>query len=421
MRVPVELAEAFGQPFEKLLTEFTREQELLPEDETLDSNRFISRSVIPHVKKLSALFNRVNPETREVDQAASLDPYWKQSSNPAHLRLAYFIYFMPCNLFRVSSVWAELARLGYAWKGKDRLRGIEFGSGPAAGAAGVAAGEKYAPVGLPKTGDWALIERDRATLKLGSDWALRYFQDLGIGDWGTRTFHRTIDLKLGFLPKTAPKFNVWVMSYFLNEMLEGSESIEKIASLLMDTWESHLEDEAIILLIEPALKLQSRKLLELRGQLLKEAKRRKSSWMKILLPCLGHQACGAFAAEDDWCHEEVTWWRPPYMRKIDQIAGLDRKSLPFSYLAIAKSPRSREELLPAVAGTPLEEIQRLVSPSHHEGKEAEFYVCGQDGKRKARYRPAADEEKPERGDILLGVSVRGDVNSARIERIKKKI
>jgi hypothetical protein len=143
--------------------------------------------------------------------------------------------------------------------------------------------------------------------------------------------------------------------------------------------------------------------------------------MKILLPCLGHQKCGALAAPEDWCHEEVMWWRPPYLKKIDQLAGLDRRSLPFSYLAIAKSPRSREELLPALAGTPSDTIQRLVSPSHNEGKEAEFFVCGQEGKRRARYRPLGDEEKPERGDILLGANVRGDVHASRIERIKGKI
>src|SRR6185312_14237790 len=161
-----------------------------------------------------------------------------------------------------------------------------------------------------------------------------YFAEQDLPDWGTRPFHRTIDLnEQGFLPRTAPKFNLWVMSYFLNEIFEKTP-IERVASLLMDSWEAHLEDEALIVLVEPALKLQSRKLLELRSHLIAEAKRRKSQWMKILLPCLGHQSCGALAAEDDWCHEEVSWWRPPYLKNIDQMAGLDRKSLPFSYLVI---------------------------------------------------------------------------------------
>lgn len=423
MKVPVQLAEAFGMPFEQLLTEFAHEQKLLPPEESLQSPRFLSRSIVPHVKKLSDLFNRINRVAQTIEQEATLDPYWKQSSNPTHLRLAYFLYFMPCNLFRVASVWSELSRLGYRWSGGSRLKGIEFGAGPAAGATGVAAGEKFAPLGIPSSGDWALIERDRATLKLGAEWATRYFTEQGFADWGTRTFHRTIEPDKkgqGFLPPTAPRFNVWVMSYFLNELLE-EESIPKIAALLMDAWENHLEDEAIILLVEPALKLQSRKLLRLREELIELSQKRKSSWFKILLPCLGHQACGALAEEGDWCHEEVTWWRPPYLKTIDQMGGLDRRTLPFSYLAIAKSPRAREELLPALAHADPRGTQRLVSPAHNEGNEVEFFVCGQEGKRRARFHPSSEEEKPGRGDILTGVEIRGDKNASRIGKIDAKL
>jgi hypothetical protein len=108
------------------------------------------------------------------------------------------------------------------------------------------------------------------------------------------------------------------------------------------------------------------------------------------------------------------------MRKLDQMAELDRKTLPFSYLAIAKSSRSHEELLPILNNTPRDSVQRLVSPSHSEGKEVEFFMCGQDGKRRARYRPAKTEESPDRGDILVGAKVRGDVHASRIEKITRK-
>ena len=66
-------------------------------------------------------------------------------------------------------------------------------------------------------------------------------------------------------------------------------------------------------------------------------------------------------------------------------------------------------------------VERLVSPAHFEGKEQEFFLCGQDGKRRARYRAKGEEDPAaalERGDILSGATVRGDVNSARVERIK---
>ncbi len=326
----------------------------------------------------------------------------------------------------MASVWAELSRLGFQWKASDQLRGVEFGAGPASGACGIAAGEKYAPVGIPHTGNWALIEQDKAMLSLGSEWAQTYFKDTLAerGDWGIRPFHRTIDLKQGLLPRAAPKFNLWLSSYFINEF---EESPEKMARILLKTWEDHLEEEGIVILVEPALKIQSRKLLAIRKALIEEANQSGKDWFKILLPCMGHQACGALASDTDWCHEEVSWWRPPYFKQIDQMAGLDRKTLPFSYLVITKSKRSREEILPALSGFSVQSRHRVVSPSHNEGKELEFFICSDEGKRKARYRPAEAQSRRanvykeiERGDVLLGTELRGDVNSTRIDEIKKR-
>src|SRR5688500_10023607 len=101
MRVPVELSNAFGKDFEDLIAGFAVDQELMPEPEAISSVRFLSRSVVPHIQKLSSLFNRV-----EKEQESGLDPYWKESSHPQNLRLAYFLYFMPCNLYRLAAVWA---------------------------------------------------------------------------------------------------------------------------------------------------------------------------------------------------------------------------------------------------------------------------------------------------------------------------
>lgn len=78
-----------------------------------------------------------------------------------------------------------------------------------------------------------------------------------------------------------------------------------------------------------------------------------------------------------------------------------------------------EELLPALQGSHAEDRYRLVSPSHHEGRDLEFFLCGQDGKRRARYRPGEDSDIS-RGDILIGAEVRGDARSSRVESIERK-
>lgn len=399
------LSRAFGPEFQNHIGHFLVENKLLDSIEDLSAKRFLTRSVAPHIEKLSGLFNR-----QATKQNEGLNPYWKESSNPVHLRLAYFLYFMPCNLYRVASVVQELARLGYTSK-SDLFRGIEFGAGPASGACGVAASEISDSIGLPKSGHWALIEQDQAMLRLGSAWARSYFDFLSIPDWSIRSFHRTLDLKKGFLPRTAPQFNFWLMSFFLNEFEESEFSIAQIAESLFASWENHLESESLIVMVEPALKDQSRRLLELRKHLIQIFNSKNTSQYKILLPCLGHQNCGALEAKDDWCHEDVSWWRPPYIKQLDEIVSLDRKSLPFSYLVIAKSPRSRAELLPRVGTDP---ALRLVSPTHKEGRDKQFYVCGEAGKQKARLKGISDPEFG-RGTILKNASARGDKNSLRIQ------
>ncbi|MBI2712823.1 MAG: hypothetical protein HYX41_08225 [Bdellovibrio sp.] len=416
MRIPETLSKAFGPSpdFETFLSGFLNDEKLLPEPGALKSKRFLTRSIAPHIERLSALFNRENQ-----DQGDPLGAYWKKGTHPENLRLAYFLYFMPANLFRIASIWAELSRLGFQWKAGD-LRGVEFGAGPASGATGIATGEKFCPVGIPKLGNWALIEQDAATLGLGGRWANAYFQHLGKSEWKVKEFPRKIDLSLGFLPPKAPKFNLWLMSFFLNELPTPRK---ELADLLLDSWKHHLENEGVVILVEPALKQQSRKLLELRRELLEKIQKEKLDDFKILLPCLGHQNCGALASPEDWCHEDVSWWRPPYYKQLDEIVELDRKSLPFSYLVITRSKRSRSEILPIPGNS---QTHRLVSPAHSEGQDLEFFTCGQDGKRRARLRPAlkspvTPDEGLQRGDILLEAEIRGDQNSSRVQRLKARV
>jgi hypothetical protein len=253
-----------------------------------------------------------------------------------------------------------------------------------------------------------------------------------------------VDLSKPLLPRSAPTFHLWLTSYFLNE---SSVDAATQARIFVEAWDRHLEEEGLVIFVEPALKQQSRRLLELRRELLVLSEKKGLGWLKVLTPCLGHQRCGALAADEDWCHDEAMWWRPPYLRKIDQLAGLDRRTLPFSHLVITKSGRAIEDILPALKDSRANERYRLVSPSHHEGRDLEFFLCGQEGKRRARFRPErpeplapeeiteesvgdlASESSPkpkrrekalERGDILIGAEVRGDFRASRVERFERR-
>ncbi len=412
MRVPVSLINAFKESFEPVLTDFLLQNKLIESADDLSSKRFMTRSVAPHVKMLSDMFNR-----KEGSQTDGIDTesYWTEGGSAKNRRLAYFLSFMPCNVFRVASVWSELNRLGFKWpfSPDHDFKGIEFGAGTASGACGIVAGEKYAPVGLPGRGNFALIEQSKTALTLGTKW-LEHFSDEGMS---VRPFHRRMDLSKPWLPSAAPKFHLFVMSYFLNE---SDLPQEQVVEEFINACENHLEDEGLVIIVEPALKLQSRKLLNFR-KLLIENKRVTSGavGLQVLLPCLGHQACGALVKEDDWCHEEVSWWRPNYLRELDAMTGLDRKSLPFSYLVIQKSRKPIIELLPRLEGKS-EERYRLVSPSHAlSRKTIEFFMCGQDGKRRSRLvveDSKDDETTPDRGSILQNTTLHGEPALTQIDK-----
>jgi hypothetical protein len=382
MRVPASLAEAFGAEFERELGAFLTEKKLIDAGVEIGNERFLRRSIVPHVEKLSEMFNRLG-ENRPEDAA-----YWKRSANPKNLRLAYLLSFMPCHLMRVASAWSELGRLGYRYRGDPaRARVLEIGAGPATGACGIAAGERFGGVSLPSCVEVALMDQDRMSLELGADWVVRFTQSLGLSGWERpKTFLKRIELKDGFLPRSAPKFDVIVMSYFLNEF---SEPAREIASALHELSARHLTDEGILIIVDSALKSVSRKLLEVRSETIKRP------GLQVLTPCLGHQACGALSAPEDWCHEVVTWWRPPYLRKLDALAGLDRKTLPLSHLVLTRSQKALPELLGELKGQ-AKSRYRLVSPARKEGPFQRFYVCGQDGKSPARTR---EKRELERGDL----------------------
>jgi hypothetical protein len=413
MKVPSSLSLAFDEKFERLLSEVAVAEGLLPAVEEIRAKRFLTRSVAPHVERLTELFNRLDSEKPD----SGLEKYWRKGSNPENLRLAYFLSFMPGNLYRMASVWSELSRLGFRWPAGDNpesasFRAVEFGAGPATGSSGILAGEAHSPVGLPANGNFALIEQDRGTLRLGERFFDAFRQHLGLPAYSTRPFHRKLELRQGWLPSSAPSFHLWLMSFVLNEF---HESPKQLAESLLKSWDKHLEPEGLALLVEPALRLQSRRILELRRAILEQD---RTGEFQVLLPCLGHQACGALADPEDWCHEEVAWWRPPYLRMLDEMTGLDRKSLPFSYLVVIRSRRPREEILPGLARA--RTTHRLVSPAFKVGNDWEFYTCGtEDGKRRSRLKQSQGE--PIRGSILVNASVRGDVQASRVETLDELI
>lgn len=398
MRFDDGLAKQFQSDLDLWGPEFLmRLEQGAPSASDLASDRYFARSVLPHVTQLLSRFIAGKEWTQ----------YWKETSNSGNLRAAYLMAFGWANQFRFASVWAELSRLGFRFQlpATGSMRAIEWGAGLAAVPTAVAWAEKYFPLGLPESMTWALLERDQAALRFGASWSEHVFSQTRRADWSVQQFHRTLNPSGEWLPRSAPRFSLWATSFFLNELWDATP-VEILAERILSNWDRHLETGGIAVLVEPALPAQSRKLLQLRAALLPGLEK---IGMQLLLPCLGHQACGALTKPHDWCHEEVRWWRPEIVARIDRIAGMDRKTLDMSYLVFAKDLRPRNVILPGIPDAPR---QRLVSPSTRSGRDLEFFFCGEEGKRRGRFQSRAELE---RGDLLGNVIARGSPEASRIE------
>ena len=432
MKISETLSNSFKKEFEELLTQRMIKLGLVQDANELHSDRFLKRAVVPHILKLSRLFNR--QQNFEQDDR-SIDNYWRKSSNTLNFKRAYFLGFMPPNAARIANIWEELQTLGFkpSW---DDCRAIEWGGACASGATGIEWAEKINTPILPSKRNWALIDQDATLLKWGEQWLNDIHASVSSAEdaqWNIRTFQRKIDPQKGLLPIKSPKFHLWIMSFFLNEFEWETDEwdAKKWVDTLVTSWERHLEKEGIVIIVEPALKQESRQLLTFRKELLDKISKKnsKTSSYKVLLPCLGHQVCGALENPKDWCHEVTNWWRPHYLQKLDELCKLDHKSLAMSYLVIMKTKKNIEEILPCLKDSSSEKNQRyrLVSPARSIGKDQEFFVCGQTGKHRCLWRKnkgkTANQKELERGTILENVVFEEEKinkkNSSNVKKIKR--
>ena len=77
-------------------------------------------------------------------------------------------------------------------------------------------------------------------------------------------------------------------------------------------------------MIEPSTREQSRRALRFRDRMVEHG-------FTVFAPCTRTGVCPALADETNWCHTEVKWQRPEFIRAIDDLAGTLRLSLKFTY------------------------------------------------------------------------------------------
>jgi SAM-dependent methyltransferase len=261
------------------------------------------------VRELSAMFNGVTPHKPGYLAAG-------------RLRRAYVHYYLPVNAEKVARVLAELET--YAPPARP-LRVLDFGCGPGTAAVAYLLRRRPAELTLVDAVDEALDDARFFCRALGVE--ARALNDLPAG--------ARFDLVLA-----------------TNVYSETQPALEEV-----------LADDGHLVVLEPALKDRTRKLMEWRDRM-------AARGYRIAAPCLDRARCPMLERDDLWCHMDVPWPRPASVAEVDRRLGLDKESLKYAYAVVTRTGPT----LAGGGGT-----HRLVSNLHREKGKAWGWFCGREG------------------------------------------
>ncbi len=185
----------------------------------------------------------------------------------------------------------------------------------------------------------------------------------------------------------AKEFDLIMMMNTLNELDASGDQ------QLLQMFTSSLRTDGAILLIEPAARPSSRRLLQFRD-IAADTK------FTVYAPCTRQDGCPALLDESDWCHTEVSWERPAFIKFIDDLIGTLRLSLKYSYIVL----NNNGETLHGRLGH--QRLSRVVSEVLDEKGRVRFFLCNEQGRtehianKRDKSEANADVRQLERYDLV---------------------
>lgn len=168
------------------------------------------------------------------------------------------------------------------------------------------------------------------------------------------------------IPGGNQAWSVISLGHVLNELgADDPNRIERRAALCR-TLLGKLRKGGSLVLIEPALQITTRELLELRDVLVAEG-------YPVRAPCLYRGPCPALDRPADWCHAEHAWEPPPLLADIIAAAGLHKEALKMAYVVLGP----QGEAWPT---TPPGRLFRVVSEQLPGKSRVRVMGCGEEGR-----------------------------------------
>jgi ribosomal protein RSM22 (predicted rRNA methylase) len=246
--------------------------------------------------------------------------YILTGSNTDNYHDAYLAYNFPTNFMKSWMIirWI-LHRFPRCFAGKKGIQVLDIGCGQGAGMFGT-----YCALKKDKKISLTGIDQSATVLKTCQKIAFR----LKKGDRRLRVRFYRHQFQNALLLKTRKKFDIIILANTLTEIVQE----EKIPQKYIEQIFRYVTDDGIVVIIEPASRNLSRRLMRLRDVLLQDKVHH------ILLPCLHDNICPLIAARKgkEWCHQSRAWRPPPYIKTLNKTLHREIDRLKFSYLVLSK-------------------------------------------------------------------------------------
>jgi len=253
-------------------------------------------------------------------------------------RTAYTYYYGPVNALKLQAIAVELALRDPAWPGKHTLRLLDLGAGPGSATAGILLWNPS-------------LELDSVWVDADPAWDGFALVQPWIDTGALRVRRDTRDLAT----EIQGSFDLVLAANVVTEM---QADVHARAARLDRLFTRALAPGGTAIIVEPALRQTTRDLHTLRDRML------AAGW-HVLAPCTGRGPCPMLANDRDWCHETRDWIQPDFHHRLDQLAGLEKDALRFSFLAISRTP--------APATSPC--AARIVSEIRHQKGRIRLATC----------------------------------------------
>lgn len=167
-----------------------------------------------------------------------------------------------------------------------------------------------------------------------------------------------------YTPEKGTLYDCITVGHCINELWKCNDARKDLRTDFLTKLISCLNDDGLLIVIEPGANVVNREILELRDCMIDRG-------FFVLYPCVYKGHCPALSLENGSCHSEFVWERPELLREIAKCAGVKKEILNMTIMVFSKTAFVNEK----------KQYYRVVSDRMlSKSGRYRFICCGQSGR-----------------------------------------